>query len=142
MYGPHMTEFTPPSEDPPIGIDHPTTTLPFGSDEPEYEILVTANAKNFFDGFDGTYVGRSERMIEHDRYVNHDDIIQAIEDGIATYHDEAIDAVDPLLEAVYIRTVGDETAICLQLRSEFEERRGTSQMIMDIDEALKPLTAR
>lgn len=132
-----------PTGHPPIGIDHPTVDVEYTvreTIEPEYELIQFSDPNSHFDALETTKVSRLERVIKTDD-VTHQEINRALTDGKVTFERENVpaDSFDPLLERAYIREVGDERAVCVHLRGEFENRGDLSRLLMAIDEALRPV---
>lgn len=127
-----------------IGLDHPTVDVEvttYETVEPEYDVIVADDPHSHFDDLKQTKVSRLERVVETDG-VDHFDAINAIHDGLETYHEEyaAPDGFDPIVERAYTRTVGDEDTLCVHLRGAYDNRVALSRLLMAVDEALRPVT--
>ena len=129
-------EITPPDDNPVPGIDHPTVTVPTTETvEPEYSIIHAEPPEEWTD-WDNSRTSRLERVLFDAVPAN--DILGAIDDGVADFCDEYTGSEDILLERVYTRTIpGGETALCVHLRSSYENRAACSRMLLAIDEALR-----
>lgn len=122
-----------------VTIEDPETGVPETVD-PDYEVIVAANPKTFYDGegnnpsLEETRVSRFE--IALDEEPDHDAVMEAIESGFHRFTQDG-NRLDGLIEKVYTRTVSSETALCVVSRGPTSQRVALSRLTLTLYESLR-----